>query len=80
MGLWGVRTLAVTGAGGPVEVAPISNDLLFYPPSATVTAPPRECLSAAPHFEGRAGVYVAGATSPAVAGAAVAVTVKGSGR
>jgi len=64
--------------GDRLLVTPLAPDLLFYPPSAPAFVP-QQCRAPGPSFEGKEGVYASGSVGPAIAGAAVTVTVKGTG-
>eukprot|EP00117_Sycon_ciliatum_P034733 scpid18325/ scgid26454/ Nodal modulator 2; pM5 protein 2 len=57
-------------------ITPQLEDVLFDPPSQSVTVPRISCPDRVPAFRGRRGVYIAGKVTPAVAGVKILLKFK----
>ena len=63
----------VGGLGERMEVRPVSETILFAPPSMTVEVGTKECPSPLAPFKGVKGVFLSGTTSPPMEGVSVSV-------
>ena len=63
-------------AGESFEVTPLSESLLFYPPTRSLSVDGSECVGVALTFDGKQGLFISGSVTPPLAD--VAITITGS--